>query len=80
MPLTPWLWAYWPVMKVARAGQQSGKESIALAKVVPLLGEQLLDVRHQRDVGRRHVVGHDDEDVRAAVAAGVDRPGVGGRR
>ena len=35
LPLTPWLWAYWPVMKVARAGQQSGNESTASAKVVP---------------------------------------------
>ena len=34
-PSTPWLWAYWPVMKVARAGQQSGKESTASANVVP---------------------------------------------
>ena len=35
MPLTSWLCAYWPVMKVARAGQHSGKESTASAKVVP---------------------------------------------
>ena len=42
MPPTPWLWAYWPVMKVARAGQQSGKESIASAKVVPCLASSRL--------------------------------------
>ena len=35
LPMTLWLWAYWPVMKVARAGQQSGNESTASAKVVP---------------------------------------------
>src|SRR5215207_8269641 len=35
LPLTPWLWAYWPVMNVARDGQQSGKESIALLNDVP---------------------------------------------
>ena len=47
MPATPWLCAYWPVMKVARAGQQSGNESTALAKLVPLLGQQPLHVRHR---------------------------------
>jgi hypothetical protein len=35
LPATPWLWAYWPVMKVAREGQQSGNESTASANVVP---------------------------------------------
>ena len=76
--MTPWLWAYWPVMKVARAGQQSGNESTASAKVVPLLAEQPPDLRHEREVGGRHVVGHDDEDVRAVVLAGADRARVGG--
>ena len=78
MPPTPWLWAYWPVMKVARAGQQSGNESTASANVVPCVGEQAPDVRHVRDVGRGHVVGHDDEDVRAAVAAPRTRGAPGG--
>ena len=74
MPATPWLWAYWPVMNVAREGQQSGNESTASAKVVPARGEQALDVRHVRHVGRGLVVGHHDEDVRAAVLA---RPSAG---
>ena len=67
LPATPWLWAYWPVMKVARAGQQRGNESIASANVVPCAGEQPPDVGHVRDVGGGLVVGHDDEDVRAPV-------------
>ncbi len=69
MPATPWLWAYWPVMKVARAGQQSGNESIGVGEGRALRGEQPPDVRHVRDVGVGLVVGHHDEDVRAAVLA-----------
>ena len=40
LPATPWLWAYCPVMKVAREGQQSGNESIASANVVPRLASR----------------------------------------
>ena len=70
LPPTPWLWAYWPVMKVAREGQQSGNESTASAKVVPRRGEQALDVWHVREICLRLVVGHHDEDVRAPVLRG----------
>ena len=38
------------------------------------------DVRHLRDVGARLVVGHHDEDVRAAVLAGAGRARLGGGR
>ena len=32
---TPWLWAYWPVRKVAREGQQSANDAKLLSKDVP---------------------------------------------
>jgi len=41
LPATPWLWAYWPVMKVARDGQHSGKESTVSANVVPWAASSL---------------------------------------
>jgi hypothetical protein len=30
-----WLWPYWPVMNVARDGQQSGNDAKLFTKVVP---------------------------------------------
>ena len=42
LPATPWLCAYWPVMKVAREGQQSGNESTASANVVPFAASRRL--------------------------------------
>src|SRR3954468_16209262 len=41
LPATPWLCAYWPVMKVAREGQQSGNESTALVNFVPCCASSL---------------------------------------
>src|SRR3712207_8429017 len=33
-PITPWLWAYWPVRNVARDGQQSGNDAKLFVNVV----------------------------------------------
>src|SRR3954470_24802066 len=41
LPSTPWLCAYWPVMKVARDGQQSGNESTAFVNLVPCAASSL---------------------------------------
>src|SRR5215211_2444691 len=35
LPMTVWLWAYWPVRKVDRDGQQSGNDAKLFWKVVP---------------------------------------------
>src|SRR3954463_12341437 len=41
LPTTPWLCAYWPVMNVARDGQQSGNESTAFVNFVPRAASSL---------------------------------------
>ncbi len=59
-----------------RAAQREGVDRVGERR--PPRGEQAPDVRHLRDVGRRLIVGHDDEDVRPAVA-GRDGGAGGGR-
>src|SRR5687768_1538655 len=35
LPMIVWLWPYWPVMYVAREGQQSGNDAKLFVNVVP---------------------------------------------
>ena len=70
---TPWLWAYWPVMKVARDGQQSGKLTKLLSNVdcpARPAGVGLLQHPHRLE---RLVVGHDHvDDVRTRSRGRAD--------
>jgi hypothetical protein len=67
------LCAYWPVKKVARDGQQSGKLTIAWSKR-PLARDQRARLRHRAYRAEVLVVGHHDDHLRA-----VGRP-LGHRR
>ena len=78
--MTPWLWAYWPVRKVARDGQQSGKLTTLRSNVVAPRADEPPRLRHHRHRAEVLVVGHDHDDVgplaaAAAAAAAAAREG-----